>query len=645
MKDEKTTREHLLEQLAEVRERLAQLEGNEVPIEDVLRSPAGKEVFFRFLVDNTLDMITVVDTEGRVLYNSPSLYNYLGYDAGELNGCSAFDYIHPEDLGEVSAIFDRGVQAPGSTEWARFRFRHKNGSWRHLEAMGKNLLEDPEVRGIVITSRDITEQVLMQEGIKRSEEYFRVVLENAMDIIMIIDPMGVIKYINRAASVLLGRDPEELIGRSGLDLVHPEELAWAAQEIEAAARDSDYSPLQEVRIQHKDGSWRYMEGIGKNFLDHPAVRGIVLSFRDITDRKRAEEELKDSEGLHKGLVSISPDAVTISDLEGNVTYVSSQTLKLHGYDNEEEVLGKSAMMFIAPEEHERAANNMQMTLKEGALKNAEYVFLRKDGTRFIAELNAILIKDTQGNPKNLVAFTRDITERKRMEKELKDRNEELEAFAHTISHDLLTPVAIVEGYAKAALEADAEGRSDAERECLEAIARGTQRMSTLINSLLQYAQAGHMDPEVHAVDPEEILVEVLMDLEEKIRDRDIKVEVQDGLPLVLVDAVKLRQVFTNLIGNAIKHMGDNHRPKIEVGASASSPTATFFIHDNGIGIPSDLQARIYEPFRHFTLTGSPGLGIGLSTVKRAVTAWGGKTWVESTPGEGATFYFTAPMAY
>jgi len=169
-------------------------------------------------------------------------------------------------------------------------------------------------------------------------------------------------------------------------------------------------------------------------------------------------------------------------------------------------------------------------------------------------------------------------------------------------------------------------------------------MSDLINSLLQYAQAGHMDFESRSVDSEEILMEVLMDLEEDIRCRGAEVSVQNELPAVKVDAVKLRQVLTNLIGNAIKHMGDTQEPRVEVGMEERGETAAFFVRDNGIGIPAELQDKVFEPFRHFSLAGSPGLGIGLSTVKRAVAAWGGMVWVESQPGEGAAFFFTAPLA-
>ncbi len=231
-----------------------------------------------------------------------------------------------------------------------------------------------------------------------------------------------------------------------------------------------------------------------------------------------------------------------------------------------------------------------------------------------------------------------------MEMELQNRNEELEAFAHTISHDLLTPVAIVEGYAKAALEADAEGRTEAERECLEAIARGAKRMSELIGSLLQYAQAGHADLDTLNVDCEEILLEVLMDLEEEIRRTGASLAIQDHMPKAKAEPVKMRQVFYNLIGNALRHMGDVKSPRIEVGAARKGGLVTFHVRDNGVGIPRELQEQIFEPFKRFSLEGTPGLGIGLSTVKRAVRTWGGNTWVESTPGEGTTFYFTVPAA-
>ncbi|MBC7229641.1 MAG: PAS domain-containing sensor histidine kinase [Actinobacteria bacterium] len=477
-----------------------------------------------------------------------------------------------------------------------------------------------------------------------SEDFYRLLVENTLDLIAVLDAEGRITYSSPSITPLLGYEQDELLGRIGFDFVHPEDQERIHEIFTRGIESGEPTKPAFYRFLHKDGSWRHFESVGIGMFDNPSVRGMVITSREITDRLRAEAELKESEEMYRTLVLTSPDAVTISDLQGRLIYVSPYALKMNGYEDEDEVLGKNAFIFIHPRDHDKAIEAWKRVISEGTVHNVELTGIRRDGSDFAAELNAALIRDAAGEPKRLVAFIRDISARKRMEKELQQRNEELEAFAHTISHDLLTPVAIVEGYAKAALEADAEGRAEAERECLEAIARGAQRMSDLINSLLQYAQAGHTMLEECRADAEEVLMEVLMDLEEHRRERRVRVESGDHLPAVRVDGVKLRQVLFNLIGNAIRHMGECDDPCVRVSAETQGDKAVFCVQDNGIGVPLDLQEKIFEPFRHYSVSGSPGLGIGLSTVKRAVTAWGGRVWVESRPGEGAAFFFTAPLA-
>ncbi|WP_287152520.1 PAS domain-containing sensor histidine kinase [Candidatus Solincola tengchongensis] len=479
---------------------------------------------------------------------------------------------------------------------------------------------------------------------KSHPDFLRRLVEYTLDMISVLDAEGRVVYNSPSLTRYLGYLPEELEGRSAFELVHPEDLPRVLEAFRKGTAAPGVTEKVEYRYRHKDGSWRFLESEAVNLLHDPAVRGMVISSHDVSDRKRMEEELRESEEMHRSLVRASPDAVTVSDLEGNITYVSPQTLRLHGFEREEELLGLNAIRLAAREDRDKALAIYRLAINEGMVRNAELTALKKDGSRFPVELSVAVIRDTQGEPRGLVAFTRDISERKKMEMELRNRNEELEAFAHTISHDLLTPVAIVEGYAKAALEADAEGRPEAERECLEAIARGARRMSELINSLLQYAQAGHAELEELTVDSEEVLLEVLMDLEEEIQRKGASVRICDRLPVVRAEAVKLRQVFFNLIGNALKHMGEVEDPRVEIGAQDRGDMAVFRVSDNGVGIPSALQEQIFEPFKHFSMDGTPGLGIGLSTVKRAVRSWGGRIWVESSPGEGATFLFTVPVA-
>lgn len=510
-----------------------------------------------------------------------------------------------------------------------------------INAEGSSGKSGPEGEGAVTAQSNFEPEV---PPVEAAQSYFRRLIDYTLDIITVLDAEGKVLYNSPSLKRTLGYEQHELNGRYCFEFVHPDDLPRVLAVFKRGTKKSGITESVEYRFLHKDGSWRYLESVANNLLDDPVIRGLVVSSRDITDRKQVEAELRESEEMHRSLVRISPDAITVSDLQGNITYVSPQTIKLHGFDKEEELIGLNAIRLVPREERDKALAIYQMALKDGMVRNAEITAIKKDGRRFPVELNITLIRDSQGRPRGLVAFTRDISDRKKMEIELRNRNEELEAFAHTISHDLLTPVAIVEGYAKAALEADAEGRSEAERECLEAIVRGSRRMSELITSLLQYAQAGHAEPEVLSVESEEVLLEVLMDLEEEIQRKGVSMVIEDKLPPVKAEAVKLRQVFFNLIGNALKHMGKVENPRIEVGASVHGETAVFRVKDNGVGIPVALQQQIFEPFKHFSLDGTPGLGIGLSTVKRAVRSWGGNIWVESTPGEGAAFFFTVSVA-
>jgi len=354
------------------------------------------------------------------------------------------------------------------------------------------------------------------------------------------------------------------------------------------------------------------------------------------------EALRESEDIYSTLVNISPSAITVTDLEGNIIFVSPKALELNRCRSAENLLGRNAFELIAPEDRDRAMSNLQRTLNEDYSGTLTYTMLRSDGTRFTAELNAALIKDHLGNPKAFVAFIKDITDRKRMEEELRARNEELEAFSHTISHDLRTPLAVIEGYAKRALE-EKEERNEVERECLESIIQGSRGISRMIESLLAYARMGRPEGESVPVQPGPLIREVILEQQDNIREKGVEVRAQGDFPSIKVDPIKLRQVIANLLDNAVKYMGeDNRRPLVEIGATREGDKVTIYVRDNGVGIDPEDSEAVFEPFTRLSTAEPRGLGIGLCTVERAVTAWGGEIWVESQPGEGSTFYFTAP---
>jgi signal transduction histidine kinase len=236
---------------------------------------------------------------------------------------------------------------------------------------------------------------------------------------------------------------------------------------------------------------------------------------------------------------------------------------------------------------------------------------------------------------------KEIAKRRRVEEELRLRNEELEEFSHTISHDLQNPLTIMRGYAEVAQQASTGGDPGLESESLEHIIQSTQKLSSLIESLLAYAQAGRPEGQIARVNPGEMIEDILAEYRENIREKNVTISVQESFPIILADPYKLRQVLSNLIGNAFKYLGDNPEPRIELGATEAEGWVTVYVRDNGVGIHYEEREAVFEPFKRSDTVDSPGQGIGLSIVKRAVEGWGGKVWVESAPGEGSTFSFSA----
>jgi len=258
-------------------------------------------------------------------------------------------------------------------------------------------------------------------------------------------------------------------------------------------------------------------------------------------------------------------------------------------------------------------------------------------------LTAVVVAELSLRRKELIG-TLEQKVSKRTE-ELRARNEELDTFAHTVSHDLIGPLATLEGFAVVAGDAFIEGDDSLEEESLNAVLKLSRRLIYIVQTLLEYARAGRPQGEVERVDPGKIIKDVLADLEKATKREGVEVQVAENLPDVLLDPLKLAQVFSNLIGNSVKHAGGESNLKIEIGAYGQDEMVTLFVRDNGQGMDAGKLDTIFEPFVRLDSRETYGLGLGLAIVKRAVEAWGGALWLQSAPGAGTTFFFTAPAAY
>jgi diguanylate cyclase (GGDEF)-like protein/PAS domain S-box-containing protein len=243
-------------------------------------------------LEHASDVITVLDAEGRVVYSSPAGQRMFGYPPGFWMGHNVFELVHPEDAPRVTEVFLRHLTAPGLIEPVEFRMRHADGGWRSVEAIGNNLLDDPAVAGMVVTTRDVTDRHEAEAALRASDARFRSLVQRSYDVIAVCDPDGTVRYVTPSVETVLGLTPGEVVGTNGLDFAHPDDRHDLAASLARLLDGTSPQRAVEFRARHKDGSWRYVELVPTNLVDDPAVAGIVLNVRDITERKRAEEELR-----------------------------------------------------------------------------------------------------------------------------------------------------------------------------------------------------------------------------------------------------------------------------------------------------------------------------------------------------------------
>ncbi len=486
-----------------------------------------------------------------------------------------------------------------------------------------------------------------EEAISASERWFRSLIENAYDAVTVLDADGTMRYISPSFERMTGYDPEELTGKVAFDFIHPEDLPALAAMFAEKLQEPYSVATAEYRYRHAAGSWRYLEAVGSNLLADEAVRGIVVNYHDITERREMEEALRESEERFRALAATAHDAIIMINDLGEITFWNAAAERMFGYAADE-VMGRDLHKMMIPEEMHAAYHRdiaaFSVTGSGRMLgKTHELEGRRKDGGRFAMELSLSSLR--VGGRWHAVGIVRDISERKEVEERLRAANRELEAFAHTLSHDLRGMLSTAYGYARM-LERVCGNSLDRERRSwLEEIIKSLTRMDRFTASLLEYARAGVPEGAATRIPLREALDLALRGLEPVFMKRGVELNVAEPLPEVKADATRLQQVLYNLLHNAARHAGAAAPPRVALSASSRGEEVVVAVSDNGKGIPAEKLDIIFEPFVRLRGEGdAQGLGIGLSTVRRAVEGWGGKVWVESEPGRGSTFFFTVPAA-
>ena len=369
-------------------------------------------------------------------------------------------------------------------------------------------------------------------------------------------------------------------------------------------------------------------------------------------RQKTEEALQASEARYRALFEMSPDAITLADLSGNIIYSNQQTAIVHGYESVDQILGNNVLAHFAPEEHPKVLQEIQSALTVRQIGDTPFMLVKKDGSRFQGEIRACLVPGLDGNPTGIIGITRDVTERKKAEferetliHELEDKNAELERFTYTVSHDLKSPLITIRGFL-GFIEQDANsgntGRLHAD---VQRISEAADKMQTLLYSLLELSRIGRLMNPPETIPFADLVRDAMDNVHGQLEAGRVTVQTQPDLPAVTGDRQRLVEVLQNLLDNAAKFMGDQPDPLIEIGQSgedAERGKSIFYVKDNGIGIASEHHDRVFGLFNQLNPK-MGGTGVGLDIVKRIVEFHGGRIWVESEAGKGSAFYFTLPI--
>jgi len=484
-----------------------------------------------------------------------------------------------------------------------------------------------------------TERKRAQEATRLAKEEWELTFNSVPDLIAILDTRHQIVRVNKAMAERLGTTPEKCIGLHCYETVH------------ARSCPPDFCPHT---ITCQDGKEHVAEvnepRLGGVFSvsttpmrdKNGAIVGSIHVARDISDRKRAEQDLLERERFLERLAKLNPSLISVTDLANDrEIYSSKSALAFLGY-NPEEI--KNAASFspsiVYPGDLERLSDAVTELKRanDDRVRDIEVRAKAGDGSwRWLQVLYIVFTRDRDGSPTQAMSVARDITERKELE-QLKDD------FIGMVSHELKTPLTVLSGALNVAMTA---GLPEEEKTTLlQDAVWGTDTMADIVDNLLELSrsQSKRLVLQPVALDVGNIIARIIRQSSGKSANHSVVADVPDGLPEIKADLTRIERILDNLVDNAIKYSPDGG--EVKVSARREGENLLVSVSDHGIGIASQDAEKLFQPFSRLdTLSGTAikGIGLGLVVCRRLVEAHGGKIWVESEMGKGSTFKFTLPL--
>lgn len=488
-------------------------------------------------------------------------------------------------------------------------------------------------------------------ALERQVQHFHELLNEIPIAVCVLDQDLRLREANRTAIDSLGEMPAGLIGRPFAEVLreiwaqpYVDEMVGILRRTLATGKRWAVGERAEMRLNR--GETEYYEWRVDRLALSDGAPGVVCCFRNVGERKRAEQ----NSSLLASIVESSEDALLSKNLSGRILSWNRGAERVFGYQAEE-AIGQSIEMLIPPDRLQEEPRIIERMKRGERVEHFETVRVRKDGRRINVSLTISPLRDSEGRIVGASKVARDVTARVRQEQELQRANRALERanadlqhFAWSASHDLQEPLRMVSIYSELLRRKFSEQLGAAGEEYIGYTVLGAKRMENLLRNLRTYTHDSTLaQAPADEVDTDAIFSRTLQNLAVAIEANEAKIEC-GALPKVRIYEFQLEQIFLNLIANAIRYRTDAP-PEIAVSAERQGGDWVFSVRDNGIGIEPKFHEQIFEVFKR--LHGAAeysGTGMGLAICQRAIERAGGRIWVESSPNEGSTFFFTVPAA-
>lgn len=590
-------------------------------------------------INTNVDMMFVKDDQFRYVLANKAMADFFGRSKEELINKTDVELAERSKIYPCISSDQKALQTDSV-----FTVEEQLGG-RYYETTKFPLKLKGDKKGIGGIIRDITEQKLAAEALRKSEEMYRILIEKMPDGVYKTTHDGRIIDVNPAMVKILGFDnKEEMIG---IDIA--KELYFDPKEREIKTIEGLNNELILYRLRKKDGNEVWVEDHGWYTYDDAGQivfhEGVI---RDVSDRRKHEAQIKT---LGKAIEQ-SPVSIVITDESGNIEFVNDEFVSLTQYSLND-VKGRKPIIFNPGHLEAGVFNNMWETLYKGGTWKGEFANRKKDGTPLFEEVAISVMQHPNGNISNFILVMEDITEKKRILDDLvvaRDAAEESDrlktAFLHNISHEIRTPMNAIVGFAEYLNEPDTLPHE--RKKFAEIIVNSSHQLLSIISDIVSMAtiEAGQEKLYENPVNLNDLCTMVYEQFLMKSSNSKVKLRYSTPLPyheaLIITDEIKLSQVLTNLIGNALKFTMEG---TVEFGYTLRDNEFEFYVRDSGIGIAPELHDEIFKRFRQVETTSTRlfgGSGLGLSISKAYVELLGGKIWLHSASGEGSTFYFTIP---